>query len=240
MTSRVTASIEQTRSREELIQSCILLVHHLARQYATPRSSVSLEDLIGEGYLGLVQAARKYDSRRSVRFSTYASTRVRGAMMDSLRRARPLSRPMETKISRLQAARRELAARLEREPTETELANRLRVSAAKLHEIERMAELQVTSLDCSLDGGSNEVPDGSESPEHLAVDAMFRRQLRRYVGRLEPRDREIILSVYWREQKLSEVAHRLGITQSRVSQLQARALSRLRSMIEEEDTLEAA
>jgi RNA polymerase sigma factor for flagellar operon FliA len=230
----------QETIQEELIEGCITLVHHLARQYVAHNSAVSLEDLIGEGYIGLVQAAKKFEFDRGVKFSTFATTRIRGAMMDSLRRDRPLSRPMAEKVTRLQTTHEELSERLGRPPTEPELARKLSVSPAKLREIRRMRALRVTSLDVQVDELHQEVQDDSDSPEQMAVTAMLKRELRGHVARLIPRDREIIERVYWQRQKHSQVAYELGISESRVSQLQSRALARLQSMMAEDDAVSAA
>jgi RNA polymerase sigma factor for flagellar operon FliA len=227
-------------SYDELVQSCITLVHHVARQYAAHNASVSLEDLVGEGFIGLVQAAQKFEPARGVKFSTFATTRIRGAIMDSLRRDRPLSRPMLEKITRFQTQHQQLAEALGRDPTEPELARRLRVSPLKLREIRRMHALRVTSLDLHVDKMHQEVQDKSDSPEEVAVASTLKRELRGHVARLLPRDREIIQRIYWQRQKHSQVASELGISESRVSQLQARAIARLRCMMQEEGALNAA
>ena len=227
-------------SHEELVGSCITLVHHLARQYAAHNSVVSLEDLVSEGFIGLVQAAQKFEPSRGVKFSTFATTRIRGAIMDSLRRDRPLSRPMLEKVTRFQALHEQLSESLGRDPTEPELARRLRVSPLKLREIRRMHALRVTSLDLHVDKMHQEVQDHSESPEEVAVASTLKRELRVHVARLLPRDREIIQRIYWQRQRHSQVATELGISESRVSQLQARAIARLRNMMEQDGALSAA
>jgi RNA polymerase sigma factor for flagellar operon FliA len=225
---------------EQLVESCITLVHHLARQYAIHNASVSLEDLVSEGFIGLVQASQKFEPSRGVKFSTFATTRIRGAIMDSLRRDRPLSRPMLEKVTRFQALHEQLSGTLGRNPTEPELARSLRVTTKKLREIRRMHGLRVTSLDLQVDTMHQEVQDKSDSPEEVAVASTLKRELHGHVARLIPRDREIIQRIYWQRQKHSQVATDLGISESRVSQLQARALARLRCMMQEDTALSAA
>jgi RNA polymerase sigma factor (sigma-70 family) len=230
----------KARPPEELVESCIMLVHHIARQYATTNSPVTLEDLISEGYIGLVQAAKKYDAHRGVRFSTFATTRIRGAMMDLMRRERPLSRPMEQKVTRFQTLQRELTRDLGRKPTERELALGLDISTAKLREIVRMRAVRVTSLDVQVHELHHEVLDESDSPEDIVVGAMLKRQLHGYLLRLSARDREILRRIYWLHQKQSQVSDELGISISRVSQLQVRALARLRLLLEQDEAESAA
>jgi RNA polymerase sigma factor FliA len=225
---------------EELVQGCVTLVHHLARQYASQNSRISLEDLVSEGYVGLVQASKKFDEGRGVKFSTFATTRIRGAMMDSLRRARPLSRPMAEKIAKVTSLSDHLAAKAGREPTQVEVARNLHLSPAKASEVMRMRSLRLTSLDVQTEELHHEFADGEESPEEQAIQTVLEQELRGHVARLVPRDRDIIHRIFWLRQKHSTVADDLGISESRVSQLQTRALGRLRDMLAEDDELKAA
>lgn len=225
---------------EELVESCVTLVHHLARQYASQNSKISLEDLIGEGYIGLVQAAQKFDQRRGVKFSTFATTRIRGAMMDSMRRSRPLSRPMAEKIAKVSSLSDNMTAEAGREPTQTEIARKLRLSPTKASEVMRMRSLRLTSLDLQSEEMHREFADDEDTPEEQAIQTVLQQELRGHVARLLPRDREIIHRIFWLRQKHSAVAEDLGISESRVSQLQTRALGRLREMLNEDDDLKAA
>jgi RNA polymerase sigma factor FliA len=225
---------------EELVRSCMTLVHHLARQYASQNSRISFEDLVSEGYVGLVQAARKFEEGRGVKFSTFATTRIRGAMMDSMRRDRPLSRPMAEKIAQFASLAEQTAASAGREPTQIEVARKLKLSLSKASEVMRMRSLRLTSLDVQADEMHQEVADEEQTPEEQAVQTVLHEELRVHVARLIPRDREIIQRIYWLRQKHSQVADDLGISESRVSQLQTRALGRLREMLDDQDELKAA
>lgn len=216
------------------------LVYHLARQYASQHTNISLEDLVSEGYVGLVQASQKFDESRGVKFSTFATTRIRGAMMDSLRRDRPLSRPMTEKVAQFSLLAEQTTANAGREPTQIEVARKLRMSPAKASEVMRMRALRLTSLDAQADEMHQEVPDNEDTPEEQAIQTVLQEELRGHVARLVPRDREIIQRIYWLRQKHSQVARDLGISESRVSQLQTRALGRLRDMLADEDDLQAA
>jgi RNA polymerase sigma factor for flagellar operon FliA len=225
---------------EELVQSCMTLVHHLARQYSSQNASISLEDLVSEGYVGLVQASQKFEAGRGVKFSTFATTRIRGAMMDSMRRDRPLSRPMAEKIAKVASMSEHLAAKAGREPTQAEVARNLQLSPAKAREVMRMRSLRVTSLDAQSEELHHEFADDDDTPEEQAIQTVLKQELRGHVARLMPRDRDIIHRIYWKQQKHSQVADDLGISESRVSQLQTRALGRLREMLTEDDAVKAA
>ena len=225
---------------EELVESCMTLVHHLARQYSSQNASISREDLVSEGYVGLVQASQKFEAGRGVKFSTFATTRIRGAMMDSMRRDRPLSRPMAEKIAKVASMSEHLAAKAGREPTQAEVARNLQLSPAKAREVMRMRSLRVTSLDAQSEELHHEFADDDDTPEEQAIQTVLKQELRGHVARLMPRDRDIIHRIYWKQQKHSQVADDLGISESRVSQLQTRALGRLREMLTEDEAVKAA
>jgi RNA polymerase sigma factor for flagellar operon FliA len=219
-------------TQDELVASCTRLVERYARQYAKQHGGISVEDLAGEGYIGLVQAAQKFEPGRGTRFTTFAAPRIRGAMIDALRRENPLSRPMADHVAKLKTGQETLRTRLGREPTESELAKELQISDEKAAEIINLRSLRITSLDAQADELAPYLSDERASPEDLAMQAMVSRELFRYLALLRPLDREILVRVYWWHQKHIEVAADLGISASRVSQRRSRALKRLRELID--------
>jgi RNA polymerase sigma factor for flagellar operon FliA len=104
----------------------------------------------------------------------------------------------------------------------------------------RMRSLRVTSLDAQSEELHHEFADDDDTPEEQAIQTVLKQELRGHVARLMPRDRDIIHRIYWKQQKHSQVADDLGISESRVSQLQTRALGRLREMLTEDDAVKAA
>jgi RNA polymerase sigma factor for flagellar operon FliA len=206
------------------------MVRSLARRYARS-SGASAEDLESEGYVGLVQAAQKYQPKRGVQFATFAAPRIRGAMLDALRRDSLLSRPMASHVSRLKAEVDTLPSRLGREPTEDELAGALHLPAERTRKVLGYRGLTVTSLEQNVEELGPRLADARPSPEDQAVGKMLMHELQHYMQRLRPQDREIIERIYWRHQKQTEVADALGISASRVSQRRARAIKLLRQMI---------
>jgi len=165
-------------------------------------------------------------------FTTYAAPRIRGAMVDALRRENPLSRPMAGHVARLKLGQDVLRARLGREATQDELAKELVLSDQRTAEIIGLRSLHVASLDAQADDLVAYLADESASPEDLAIQAMVTRELMRYLALLRPLDREILVRVFWWHQKHIEVAAALGISASRVSQRRSRALKRLRELID--------
>ena len=225
---------------EQLVEGCVTLVHHIARQYASQNRNISLEDLVSEGYLGLVQAAQKFEEGRGVKFSTFATTRIRGAMLDSMRRGRPLSRPMAEKVAKVTSLSEQATASSGQEPSRSEIARKLRLSPQKTEEVFRMQSLRLVSLDLETEGLHHDFADAEETPEEQAIQSVLQEELRGHVACLMPRDREIIRRIYWLREKHSKVAQDLGISESRVSQLQTRAIARLREVLTSDDQLKAA
>jgi RNA polymerase sigma factor for flagellar operon FliA len=203
----------------------------MARRYATRYSGTSVEDLASEGFLGLVQAAQKFQPKRGVQFSTFAVPRIRGAMIDLLRRESPLSRPMAKHVADLKSEQDALRERLGREPTQGELAEELNLSARKTSEVLAIRSLRLLSLEDQADDISAFLSDRQASPEDVAVRTAIKQELDAYLARLQPNDREVIERIYWCHQKHVEVAADLGISPSRVSQVRSRALRRLRQML---------
>src|SRR6185295_8839110 len=135
--------------RQALLVSHVGLVHHVARQLARRLSTeAQLDELVSAGSLGLIQAVDSFDPKRGLAFSTYAVPRIRGAILDELRRLDHVSRGVRRRARDVGMARSELSSTLGREPTEAELSRRMRVSAAQLRQWE--LELQGASM-ASLD-----------------------------------------------------------------------------------------
>jgi RNA polymerase sigma factor FliA len=218
---------------EDLIEGCIYLVKHVAHQYASQHSSISFEDLVSEGYVGLVQAARKFDPDRGALFATFAIPRIRGAILDAMRRDSLVSRPMASRIAQYRTEYQDLVDSLDREPTVDEVASRLNLSLKQAAEVMKLRSLRVTSLENQAEVQSR-VEDDSASPEEQALQALLGLELKNYLERLQPHDREIIVRIYWWHQRQKEVADALGISASRVSQRRSRALHNLRRMMTED------
>ena len=218
-------------NQDELVDSCTRLVQRLARQYATKHAGSLIEDLISEGNIGLVQAAQKFEPARGTSFATFAAPRIRGAIIDALRRESPLSRPMAGRVAKLRSEQDLLWGRLGREPTQDELADGMNLSPEQAAEIVGYGSLRLTSLDAHADELGSHLTDEGALPEELAIRALVTRELEGYLARLQPLDREILMRIYWWHQKQIEVAADLGISASRVSQRRARALKRLRALI---------
>lgn len=224
---------------EELILDHIGLVKMVAsHMMATLPRHVEMDDLIQAGTLGLIDAARKYDTSKAVPFPTYAKHRIRGAILDSLRQQDPISRDMRAHQKNIESVSAELEKDLHREATETEIA------AAMNMELHRFRMIQVhlagaTTISAST-SASEELPDPDhaaspeEWPEAICARMQLATMLHTALAALPERQRELIRFYYVDELSMKEIGVRLHVNESRVSQIHKAAMhsvgARLRAM----------
>jgi RNA polymerase sigma factor for flagellar operon FliA len=224
-----------TEARRELLGRYIGLAHHAAREIAPRvRDAVSLDELFSAGSLGLLQAMDGFDHERGLAFSTFAMRRIRGAILDELRARDPLSRADRAHVRRLDGAVAELEQRLGRVPFAHEVAGHLgvdHVTVAKLRQ--RTAVTGSVSLESEPGGRAlaDRLGDDSEDGMHSALESAERTgAIQAALDSLPPRERLILARSYFEERSLREIATELGVTESRVCQLRAQAIARLRKM----------
>jgi RNA polymerase sigma factor for flagellar operon FliA len=210
-------------------------VEALARRLAASMPhSIDIGDLVQDGVLGLIDAARRFDEGRGIKFETFAERRVRGAMIDALRRdAWP--RGVRRVRRELEAAREALRRELEYEPSMTDLAarvgcdeKRLGRTIVRINTIESTSPLAAgdrldeTSLPAAL------VPSEPDAPDTSYEKTEVQERIRAAMASLPPRERRLIGLYYFGEVTMKQIGAELGVNESRVSQLHARAIQRLR------------
>lgn len=217
----------------------IPLVRHMAlkiRKHLPPQ--VELDDLVGAGVLGLVDAVRKFDASKQVKIETYAQHRIRGAILDSLRTLDHASRDMRRKGKRVEKIHHELQATLRRPVGNADVARALGVD---LEEWYRTAQdLHASGVGCLQHAAGTDLkqpieeaqlPDRQES----AFDQCYRREQREILNRamvsLPERERRVISLYYHRALTMKQIGSRLGVDESRVSQVHSAALLRLRACV---------
>ena len=220
-------------ARRELLGRYLGLVHHAAREVAPRvRDAVSLDELVSAGSLGLMQAMGGFDIDRGLAFSTFAMRRIRGAILDELRARDPLSRADRAHVRRLDSAVAELEQRSGRAPTPREVAQHLGVDNETLHRWrERTAHAGPVSLESEPNGRllADQLGDDGDEAVHGAVELAERRgAIQAALASLPSRERLVVSRSYFEEKPLREIARELGVTESRVCQLRAQALARLR------------
>lgn len=228
--------------RDDLILRHYATVHQMARMVARRYSDgQSVEDLVSIGTLGLIDAVDRYDSDREDSFGGYARIRIRGAMVDALRRDDWVPRSVRQRARQLRTTRSQLELRLSRPPSEDELATALDISRdelAKMHELAQVYE--VASLEAPRRDSQlrlvDSIPSDIEDPEVRSHRSDLRARVGAAIARLSERDQRVVHSYYFDGLNLKEIAAQLGVSESRVSQLLSRARRRLRDLLEEDVT----
>jgi len=207
------------------------LVKHLAGRMALDLpGGLERDDLHGWGMVGLVSAADSFEPGRGLRFSTYAYSKIRGAILDELRRADFLPRGRREKVRELDRAVSELSRRTGFAPTPEDIAKELGVSLDEVDEILLAAK---SAGHASLDSDVSDAlfarlsDPGTSDPQASAEWEETKALLVRAIGELSSQERTVITLYYAEELRLREIADVLGVTESRVSQIHTRALYRL-------------
>jgi RNA polymerase sigma factor for flagellar operon FliA len=213
-------------------------VESLARRVAASMPhSIELCDLVQDGMIGLIDAACRFDEGRGIKFETFAERRVRGAMIDALRRdAWP--RGVRRQRRELEAAREELRRELGAEPSLADLAARVGSDETRLgRTIVRINTIESTSPLSAGDHVDNAslpaalVPSEPLSPAKAYEDQEVRDRIRAAIATLPQRERKVIGLYYYAEATMKQIGVEIGVNESRVSQLHARAVQRLRKAL---------
>lgn len=208
-------------ARSELIAQHMDLARRIAGKMARQVPASLGEDLQSAALLGLVEAANRFDASLGRPFAAFASQRIRGAVLDELRRGDMLPRRVRQDVRRVRNLSRRLEHTLGRTPEETEVAEELGMDLERFRTtVAGATEMQVVSLDVVREQALAAEQDQSDRPSAEVVD--------RAIDKLDPRDAKIVEMHYDNEMTLAQIGKELGVTESRVCQLHARAIRRLR------------
>ncbi len=225
------------RHRERIVAG-LPFVESLARRVAASMPhSIDVGDLVQDGMIGLIDAANRFDESRGIKFETFAERRVRGAMIDALRRdAWP--RGVRRVRRELEAAREQLRRELGAEPSLSDLAARIGADEARLgRTIVRINTIESTS---PLSAGDHVdgtqlppalVPFEPPQPDRAYEETEVRHRIRSAIASLPARERRVIGLYYYAEATMKQIGAEIGVNESRVSQLHARAIQRLRKTL---------
>ncbi len=234
-----TAQGQQASSKNDLVIRHAPLVKRIAYHLiGRLPASVLVDDLIQAGMLGLLDAANQYDARQGASFETYATIRVRGAMLDELRRNDWAPKSVHRKMRDLSEAIQQVEAETGRDATDQEVARKLGVSLDEYFQIlQDASNSKLMSLDdlSGVDGGGYDewLASGESAPPEALQGEQFRRSLAEAIGKLPERERLIMALYYDKELNLKEIGAVLQVTESRVSQLLSQAHARLRARLSE-------
>ena len=219
---------------DELVRQTLPLVGHIVRDMATRvPGHVAREDLMSAGMMALAQAAAAYDPVRGVKFSSYAATRIRGAIVDELRSLDWASRSVRRRARQVDEARNTLAVTLGRVATDAEVAAALGIGTSELaaHQ-EDLSRASVMSLDGFEDGAADDLlPAAGPTPLDVLEDRERLAYLHDAVDQLPERLRIVVRGYFFAERPMAEIAAELGVTDSRISQLRPEAVQLLRGAL---------
>ena len=235
-----------TETREEMIVGHLDLVRHTVNRLSAELPSVvDRDDLYATGVVGLIKAVDRFDTGREVKFETYASCLIRGEIMESLRETDTASRSLRRKTREMGRVAAELSSRLQRAPRADEIAKAVGLSLAEYQEVARqLRNATVVSLEESVETDPQTEAralnaDGveSNSQDDPAV-RLERKELLHIVAqnleRLPNREQAVVTLYYTENLTLREIGELLGVTESRVCQLHAQALRRLKHSVTED------
>jgi RNA polymerase sigma factor FliA len=229
------------RNRDELIMQYAPLVKNIVGRLASklPIDTADKEDLVNVGIMGLMSALDKYDKSRNVQFETYASFRIRGAVLDELRAKDWVPRATRSKDNKIEGAMTALKKNLGRAPGEAEIAKHLGVTLDEYFKL--LDEARCVSIISTEDlppdylekYSREDVLEGinEDNPLRMLVDMEFKDKLKQAINQLPPKEKLVLSLYYYEELTMKEAGRVMDLTESRVCQLHAQAVLRLRGMV---------
>ena len=232
-------------ARDALILNYSPLVKYVAGRVAVGLpANIEQADLISYGIFGLIDAIDKYDQERGIKFETYAISRIRGAIIDELRAIDWIPRSVRFKAREVEKAYAALENRLQRSPTDAEVAQQLGITTEELHQIfNQISFVSVVALDELLSVGSERgdrlslvdtlEDKGAEDPVAVFESQELKHILAGAINRLGEREKIVITLYYYEGLTLAEIGQVLGVTESRVCQMHTKAVLQLRAKMQD-------
>lgn len=228
--------------RDKFIRQYMPLVKYVAGKVAVGMpNSVEYDDLVGFGQFGLIDAINKYDTSKNVKFKTYAVTRIRGAIFDELRQIDWVPRSVRQKSREIEDAVVTLESRLGRTATDSEIASSLNMSESEYHRtVMKVSGTSILSLnDVWYTGDDNDnmsIGNNIESPTSLNPDVIAEREeirkvIAKAISELPEKEKMVIVLYYHEDLTFKEIGEVLEVSESRISQLNAKANERLKSKL---------
>lgn len=198
--------------------------------------NVEYEDLVSYGIFGLIDAIDKFDCLKDVKFETYASLRIRGAILDQIRKMDWIPRTIRQKQKRIDAAIKEIEAQYGRSATDEEIAKRLGITDDEYLDWQSQMKItNVVSLNEFLEQGSEVSNEAGstrsstfDSPEEILEREELKKMLAQALEILTEKERKVVLLYYYEDLTLKEISNILEVSESRISQLHTRALQKMR------------
>ena len=197
--------------------------------------NVEYDDLVGYGIFGLIDAIDKFDLNKDVKFETYASLRIRGAILDQIRKMDWIPRTVRQKQKRIDEAIKQIEMRTGKNALDEEIAQELGVSEDELSNWQSQLKVtNIVSLNEFLEQGSEPVMDARQNshfiqPEDLVEENELKQVLEESMNLLNEKEKKVILLYYYEDMTLKEISQILEVSESRVSQLHTKALLKMRN-----------
>lgn len=229
--------------RDTLIVQYIYLIRYVVgRVKVTLPATISIEDIAGYGVEGLINAIERYSPQKNTRFETYALIRIRGAILDRIRAQDFLPRSVRRKIKDIKNAQEKLKQELGRMPTTTEVANLLEMEPEKVNQL--LAEdTTMTSLYDKRGNTEDSVEiidtiqdENKLNPQENAEEQNVKQELEKALKRLPERERIIMVLYYQENMTLKEIGETINMSESRVCQLHAQGIMKLKNILSENRT----
>ena len=226
--------------KEQLILEYADLIKYVAGRLSIYfGSNVEYDDLVGYGVFVLIDAIEKFDIEKKVKFETYASLRIRGAIIDSIRDLDWAPRSLRKKGKELERAYFEVENRLGHSASDQEIADHLGITTDELHKLLQEVNMsQMISLEDYLDQNHEIGLDGltmdrdTTRPEQRIEIVELRETLAEAIEKLPEKERMVVTLYYFEELTLKEISHIMKVSESRISQLHTKAIMRMRSRLE--------
>jgi RNA polymerase sigma factor for flagellar operon FliA len=198
---------------------------------------VDVNDLVQTGMIGLLEASSRFDASRSVDFSSYANSRITGAILDELRKWDTCSRQDRRTARAIEHAKQSLRAQKGYEPEAEEIAEAVGLGLAEydrtLHRLESAKQPSLQSDDHEVDSSEelNQIPSKDVTPFEACRKTEDLKLMRAYIKELKPRQRQVLELYYFKETGLKEIGEKLGVGEARISQIHKQAVAELQRMI---------
>lgn len=229
-------------ANKQLIEHYLPLVHFVTNRFriGLPQN-ISKDDLTSYGIIGLIDAIEKFDIERGLQFETYASWRIRGAMVDHLRQGDWVPRSVREKAKKVEEAYQVLEQRYLRTVTDAEMCEYLNIDESEFQQL--IQDIGVTTI-CSLEDPIKEdetetrnsiiVDPNAKNPESTVNEQYMKESLAQAIDRLTEKERLVVSLYYYEELSLSEIAEVMALTPSRISQLHSKAILKLRGTLQKD------
>jgi len=226
--------------RNVIVERYLPLVRKIAAKIASSLpDNITADDLFGSGVMGLIDAVEKYDTTLNVQFTTYARYRIRGAIYDELRKADWIPRSMRQKAKNMENTINDLSLKTGRNVSNDEIARMLNITEQEVNRIRgQMSNISIVSLDGFRETDENSyrtvISDDSvyANPEKSYEKVAIQDIIYDALLTLKERDRLVLTLYYYEELTLKEIGKILGVTESRVCQMHARSLKKIREYLE--------